>query len=338
MSLAGLQSSYEPASQFATVTAGSVVSTESLTVKGVPITGLLSSGAPESAYSGLVGIQTFHDISGVYAPTGFLTQNDATNVVSFSDVVTADASGDWSYNFPKQFKSPPTLTVVPAGGSVGPLLDYYDASGASGFLRYATSQNKFLITGSGEFAGYYSSFTPAGLNPSSLLSVTITDVNTDYYIPFGSFVTPIDLDYRDVVYATSSIAAVVPKNVINNQQQQDYFVILYLSETPSSTSTVLDLYTNTWPSGLAMTTFASTPYNQYTQQILTGIQPNTRYYVTLALPRSPGATLVPSPQTVQFKIDIPKIQYTSTGLIPPPPVAPSSMTVTGGRVSGSRRR
>ena len=337
MSLAGLQSSYDPAREFATVTAASVVSTESLTVKGVPITGLLSSGAPESAYSGLVAIQTFHDISGVYAPTGFLTQNDATNVVSFSDVVTADVSGDWSYSFPKKFKTPPTLTVVPAGGSVGPLLDHYDASGASGFLRYATSQNKFLITGSGEFAGYYSSFTPAGLNPSSLLSVTLSDVNATYYIPFGSFVTPIDLDYRDIVYFTVSIAAVVPKNVVDNQQQQDYFVILYLSETPTLTSTALDLYTNTWPSGLAMTTFASTPYNQYTQQIMTGIQPNTRYYVTLALPSSSGtaATLVPSPQTVQFKVDIPKVQYTSTGLIPPPVAAPSSMTVTGGR---ARRR
>lgn len=342
MSLAGLQSSYDPAAQFGSVTAGSVVSTKSLTVKGVPITGLLSSGRLETGYSGQTFVQTVSAASDsvIYGTSDLeLETNAASHVATFEDVVTADASGSWVYSFPVPFDVAPTVEVIAAGGSAGPLLDYYDLSGASGFLRFAASQRSFLIRGSGLYTPAIPTVDiPPALHPSAVFPTTLADTGGVILRvqQFGSLTTPADLDPTKVCAVTASWAPVVPWAPTTG-----YYVVMVMSTTPITTLLQPSVNVGGFvgvPSGVAATDFATQPWNQYLTTNAK-LQPSTTYYVSLLWDGTASAAGVP--QTVQTKIDLQSIVYYSTGapLAPVPMSAiPSSMTVSGGRTFPTSKR
>jgi len=283
MSLASLMSSYDPARQFGNVTAGTVTTTDSLTVKGVPITGLLSSGAPESAYSAQTFVQTLGDVSsnGLYGTSSLeLTKNSYSQAASFEDVVTVDASGAWSYPYPVLFSSPPTLELIAAGGSAGPLLDSCDVSGASGYLRYATSQSKFIIRGSGSYVSPTSTYVPQLLHPSipltSDISASVFGTNVLRVAPFGGFTTPADLDPTKACEVTASWAPVVAWNTVGS-----FDCVLLMSTAPITSVSQPAVNAGWWkniPSSTPTAVFASQSWNQYLNTSVK-LLPNTLYYV-----------------------------------------------------------
>ena len=355
MSLASLQSSYDPAAQFGSVTAGSVVSTKSLTVKGVPITGLFSSGALESGYSGLQFVREQQDLSGAFgpldsvAPTGTLTTDKGSNSATFSDVVTADASGNWSYKYPLTFNTPPQLTLTPAAGSAGPLLDHYDVSGASGYMRFATAQSKFLIAGSGSYGGLGApvpiSMDLPQLNPSFVRGTTMepTVYHTGQTVtlgtigPFTSFTTPADLDPTQVSTMLSSFVFETPVDITNPAGASTEVALAYYtlpSTAPGGAGSVI--YDWIVPSGATGTGFATESWNQYSSYPLK-LTPSTTYYIFAWL-YARGSTTPVSP-TVTMKVSIPKLTYYSTGAPMAPVARYRSVTVSGGRtLAASSRR
>lgn len=354
MSLASLQSSYDPAAQFGSVTAGSVVSTKSLTVKGVPITGLFSSGALESGYSGLQFVHEASDISGfaplgTYAPTGTLTTDKSSNSATFSDVVTADASGNWSYKYPLTFDDPPQLTLTPAAGSAGPLLDHYDVSGASGYMRFATAQSKFLIAGVGSYGGLGApapvSMDLPTLNPSLIRGTTLTqttfpsgEIQTLGTIgPIGSFTTPADLDPTQVSTLLSSFVFEAPVNITDPVDSTTRVAITYYTlPTLAPGGAGSEIYDWAVPSGATGTGFATESWNQYSSVPLK-LTPSTTYYIYVWL-NALGVTTPVSP-TVTMKVSIPKLTYYSTGAPMAPVARYRSVTVSGGRtLAASSRR
>jgi len=326
-------SSYDPARQFSAITAGSVTSTKSLSVKGVPVTGLLSSGAPESAYSGQMFVQTEHDVSGAYTPTGVLTTNSYTDAASFSDVVMADGTGAWSYSYPVVFKTPPVLTLTPLGGSAGPLLDQYDVSGASGYLRFASSQSRFLISGSGAYTGPPALAPTTAFNPSPVVTTILT--SNGQFQNFGPLTLPADLDASKPVTFTTSFAPIVgAKFVQGGPSGNNILICLSRVPNPGPTDGLIEIWGATVPYGASTSTFASQYWNQYENIVAAGVQPGVTYYVQLAWGLENNIAPSPNPQTLQTQISITNIAYYSTGApLAPAPVAPSSMTVTGGRSS-----
>jgi hypothetical protein len=336
MSLAGLMSSYDPARQFGNLTAGTVTTTDSLTVKGVPITGLLSSGAPESAYSAQMFVQTEHDVSGAYTPSGVLTTNSYTSAASFSDVVMADGTGAWSYSYPVLFKTPPVLTLTPLGGSAGPLLDQYDVSGASGYMRFASSQSRFLISGSGAYIGPPAVAPFSGFDTSPVVTTVLTA--TGQFQNFGTLTLPADLDPSKPVTITASYAPIVGAKFVQGSVPSGYNVAISLAlvPNPGPTDGLYLFWGSSVPAGATASTFASQSWNQYENTVALGVQPGVTYYVVLSWGLEQGSVIAPSPnpQTLQTQISITNIAYYPTGAPPsaaPMSVAPSSMTVTGGR-------
>ena len=339
MSLASLMSSYDPARQYGNLTAASVTTTNSLTVKGVPITGLLSSGAPESAYSAQTFVEKAHDLSSAYVPTTVLTTNSYTEVASFSDVVEADGTGAWSYSYPVLFKTPPVLTLTPVGGSAGPLLDQSDVSGASGFLRFARSENKFLIAGSGSYTGPGTLGPTAGFNPSANFPTTITGTDPrTWTINLGVLTIPADVDPTKPVTIEMSWAPVQGPYFTTAGQPVATTVFAYLANRASVTDPAYQPITiGAWdnvPAGGTTQNFASQSWNQY-QSRTAYVTPGFPYFLQIAYkPIDFSNTTVPAIQGIQTQVDITTIAYYPTGVpsvAAPAPVAPSSMTVTGGR-------
>lgn len=327
---------------------------ESLTVAGVPITGLLGQGTIQTATSGSTVVAKVGGGSTLGVSELIINTNDATGIVQFSDIVLAEEDGSWTYFAPLPFEFPLYVSVYPFYGSVPPVVGRITPSeidpltsvvsateiiGSARFSNYTDTTvvgapRTFGIQGTGKVlvggnsAGLPTVLSPpaVALNPLAPQSYTSTAVS-DFRVTFAtSFTTPASINEN--LIASFKMAW----NSTNSWANADgltfvpYTIFAYLTTTASTTvgsGTLLGSWSGI-QGEVASTTkyasFASTPHNQYQSFAVRGLQSETIYYIAFDF------NVEPAVQTRNVGLDLVSLTYYPTAS-PTVASAPALMSV-----------
>jgi hypothetical protein len=128
----------------------------SLTVAGVRVTGLTSSGRTQNKLYATPTPVARVELGGLLtADKLHVTQDNNTGYTVIDTLVyaTPGGSGDWQYNYPVPFFEKPVLVLTPGQGGVLPLLSQSTETGCDGVIRFVSDLNpNFVLSASGKSA------------------------------------------------------------------------------------------------------------------------------------------------------------------------------------------
>lgn len=276
-----------------------------LTVGGVQITGLTSTGKPTAQLSGTQRVASLY--SGEFTTRNNLVVNvnSATQFVEWSDEAFCEPDGDFDYTYPLPLTRPPYLVVSSVAGTSQPIINSADADACAGVCRQPISgfggsvgnnanSRRFVIQGVGQIVpstdGRFFSEPPTPTPPAQAGALTPTQPQllatpssaSVFRLTFTpSFTTPLGLIPSLVSSLKMSWGSTVPWD--NGTSLADYSITAYLTTSASSTQGT-GVLLGSWTGIPARTAdnsgdFENEAYNQSQTFSVIGLQPNAQYWI-----------------------------------------------------------